>query len=265
MSITILILLDIKSREAYRDLRWWLVDRVKSGPEKVKKVAISIGPKGSYFARVGSEYTAHALPKDLQSAIEGSKSSPRVVALGARGAWVVLWADGSRSWDLRDAYPGLAISGNLEDDRNRIVSVALDPYIEGNYFAALEDGSCCCNATMSNQAEPELLHKLVYSYMQERTKRNGSSFSQTVTLNDVRKNYQITPDSSYPKTRGEDLISILRERQKTIKHNDVAFLIAVGGSAGTLARVAGLPVLRAAGVAASTSIGAALSMWYRST
>jgi hypothetical protein len=263
MSTTILTVLDVESREAYCKLERWLNDRVKSDPEKVKKVAISIGPKGSYFARSGSTHTAHTLPKDLKTAIENSKSSPSVVALGARGAWVVLWANDARSWDLRDAYPNLAASGYLEDEGNKVVFIALDPYIEGNHFLVLEDGMCCCNATMSTVKESELMHKLTYAYMQSRAKRDGSSFSQTMTLNDVRKKYTITPDSTEQQTRGEALMSMLRGRQTAIKHNDVAFVCAVGGSAGTLAKAAGLPTLRAAGVAASMSIGAVLSIWYR--
>jgi hypothetical protein len=254
---------DVRSREAYRELETWINEHVKSDPEKLKRITISIGPRGSYFARSESSHTTHALPKDLQTAIDDSKSPPSAVALGARGSWVVLWADGSRSWDLRDAYPRLATSGYLESDKSKVTFIALNTYIEDNFFVVLEDGSCCYSATLSNQTELKQLDKMIDSYTLSHAKRDGSSFTATKILDGVPKTYKITPDSSGQETRGEALMSMLRNRQNINIHptGDLAFLCAVSGSAGILAKAAGLPRLRAAGVVASTSIGAALALY----
>jgi hypothetical protein len=256
-------LLDIKSRDAYSKLRTWIYDHVKSDAEKVKRVAISIGPKGSYFARSESSHITHTLPKDLETSIKESNSPPSIVALGIRGAWVVLWADGTRSWHLRDAYPELATSGYLGGD-SRVVFIALDPYIENNHFLVLEDGQCSYNITMDRE-ELCQLHQMTDSYMQSRAKRDGSSFSQTWTRNGVAKNYRITPDSIEQGGRGEALVAMLRGRQNILRNNDVAFCGAVGGGVGILAKAAGLPTLRAAVMAVSASIGAGMNTWYRGT
>jgi hypothetical protein len=256
-------LLDIKSRDAYSKLRTWIYDHVKSDAEKVKRVAISIGPKGSYFARSGSSHITHALPKDLETSIKESNSPPIIVALGARGAWVVLWADGTRSWHLRDAYPSLATSGYLGGD-SRIVFIALDPYIENNHFLVLEDGQCSYNAT-KDQEELYQLHQMTDSYMQSRAKRDGSSFSQTWIRNGVAKNYRITPDSIEQEGRGKALVAMLRGRQNILRNNDVAFCGALGAGAGIIAKVAGAPTLKAVGMAAWVSIGAGLNTCFRGT
>jgi hypothetical protein len=256
---------DVEAKSNYSKLETWIDDQVKSDPEKVKRVAISIGPKGSYFARSGSSHIAHALPKDLKKAIKESDSPASIVALGARGAWVVLWTDSTRSWNLRDAYPNLTTSGDLENDSNRVVFVALNPFNENNHFVVREDGQISYNATFSDRKESEQLHKMTHSYMHLRAKRDGTSFTGTMWMNGVTRDYKITPQSSGLESRGEALVSMLRGRQNILRHNDLAFCGAVGGGMGILAKAAGMPTSRAVGMAAAVSIGAGLSMWRHGT
>jgi hypothetical protein len=255
--------IDVKAKKKYSKLKTWIDDQVESDAEKVKSVAISIGPKGSYFARSGSSHIAHALPKDLEKAIRESDSSASIVSLGARGSWVVLWANGTRSWNLRDAYPSLTTSGSLENDSNRAVFVALNPFNENNHFVVRENGQINYNATYSDEQESEELHKMTHSYMHSRAIRDGTTFTGTMWMKGITKDYKITPQSSGLESRGEALGAMLRGRNNILKHNDVAFCGALGGGMGILAKAAGLPTTRAIGMAAAMSFGAGLSMWHR--
>ncbi|KAF2123717.1 hypothetical protein P153DRAFT_391319 [Dothidotthia symphoricarpi CBS 119687] len=255
----------IESRDAYIKLHGWIWDRVKSDPEKLRDIAVSIGPKGSYFARSGSSSVTHALPKDLQTAIKESDSSPMTIALGIKGSWIVLWADGTRSWNLRFAYPSLASAGHLENSSNRTVFAALNPYMEDSYFVVAEDGACSYSTSLTDNVEGKQLHEITDTYMRMRAKRDGSSFNHSMRLNGVLKQVSITPKSSPQETRSEALMSMwrARARQDFVKQKDVAFVCSIAGGTGVLAKVAGMSTMRAVGLATSTGIGAALSMWFR--
>lgn len=249
----------MKSRDAYIRLHDWLSDRVND-PEQLKDVSISIGPKGSYFARCGSSYTSHALPKDLQSAIEKDGSMPRSIALGMNGSWIVLWGDGTRSWDLRHVYPSLASGKYLSRSSNQVVFAALNPYREDNYFVVTEDGACSYSAAASD-CERKSLHELTDTYMRMRAKRDGSSFSYSTTGNGIAKQVEITPNSNEQETRGEALTAMLRARQGTVRRVDLLMVGTAAGTTGLAARAFGVPAMRAIGLAASTSVGAAASLW----
>ncbi|KAF2820781.1 hypothetical protein CC86DRAFT_111911 [Ophiobolus disseminans] len=255
----------IESQKAYAKLYDWITERVGSDIEKVRNVSISIGPKGSYFARCGTSHThiAHALPKDLQTAIEESESPPLCIALGIKGAWILLRADGSRTWNLRQAYPGLASTDRLTDDSNPVVFAALSPFHENRYFLVTESGGCTYNTNTSDREEGERLHHLTDSYMRMRARKDGSTFTHSMTLNGVPRQVVITPKSAPDETKTDAWIAMLRARQKYLGRKDLAFAGAVAGGTGVLAKVVRMPTWRAVGVAASTGFGAGVAMWFR--
>ncbi|KAH4400472.1 hypothetical protein HBI81_122810 [Parastagonospora nodorum] len=109
------------------------------GSRKVKRVSISIGPEGAYFARSRTLHIAHALPNKFQRAIAESESPPIEVALGMKEAWIVLFEDGSRSWDLRSAYPSLAGNGKLDNEEDKVVFAALSPYRKDDFSLTLKN------------------------------------------------------------------------------------------------------------------------------
>lgn len=137
----------------------WLLERIDSDPVKVEKASVSIGPKGGYFARVGSSHISYALPADLETSIKESDSPPATVALGIKGAWVAIFEDGSREWNLRDAYSDLANGGKLVDKTNRPVFVALNPYRENSYFMVSENGQCSYSTSFHDDKEGQHLHE----------------------------------------------------------------------------------------------------------
>lgn len=253
----------IKTRDAYIRLHDWISERVKLDAEEVRKVSVSIGPKGGYFARHGTAQLTHNLPKDLQKAMDESDTHPVSVALGIRGSWIVIWADGTRSWDLRNAYPSLASSGHLNKTTNPVVFVALNPYAEDYYFLVSKDGQCSYNTTFNDREEAPALHEMTDTYMRARAKRDGSSFSYSMTLNGVPKEVRIAPNSNVTESRTEAFIATLRARQGVVKNSDKVLVGAVAGGTGVLAKVAGLPTGKAVGAAMTTGFGAALSIWYR--
>lgn len=232
-------------------------------PEKVRQVSLSIGPKGSYFARYGTAQISHSLPKDLQEALEESDSYPVTVALGKQGAWIVFFADGSRNWNLRHVYPGLAATDTLSNSTNKAVFAALNPYAEDEYFVVAENGGCYYNVSGWSNDEGQHLHEMTDTYMRSRAIRDGTTFSHGGTVNGVPKQMRITPSSLPQESRTDAMLATIRGRSGLVKNRDVVFVGAIAGGTGVIAKLAGLPTLRAVGVAASTGVGAAFSMWYR--
>lgn len=253
----------IETRDAYIRLHDWIGDQVQCDPEKVRHISLSIGPKGSYFACHGKAQTSHALPKDLQKALEESDSHPVTVALGKQGAWIVLFADGSRNWNLRHMYPTLATTDNLSSSTNKPVFAALNPYAEDEYFVVSENGGCSYKVSGWGTDEGQRLHEMTDTYMRSRAIRDGTTFSHGGHINGVPKQIRITPSSSPQETKTDALLATIRARSASVKNRDLAFVGFIAGGTGAIGKMAGLPTFRAAGLAASTGVGVALSMWYR--
>ena len=239
------------------------MEHVQSDTEKFDKVTVTIGPKGSYFARSGSSHISHALPRDLQTAIKESESPPYTVALGIKGAWIAIFEDRTCSWNLRNAYPSLSVTGKLESTANRAVFAALNPFMEDRYFLVIEDGECSYNITFSSKEEGEALHAMTDTYMRFRAKRDGSTFSHPLFSNGVPREIRITPNSSPQETRRDALMATLRARSTFMKPRDMTSFAAVAGGTGLLAKVAGLSAVRAVGVGTAVGLGFALSIWER--
>jgi hypothetical protein len=224
--------------------------------DNVKRVSLTIGPKGSYFAGFGSSRLTHALPEDTQTSIENSKSPPRQVALGIKGAWVVLYEDGSRDWNLRHGYPCLASTNILTNNANKVVFVALNPYREDAFLTVLEDGQCSFNAFFDDKQEAYQSSKMMDTYMRYRAKRDGTTFSHSEVMNGaVYKDVRITPDSNVEETMADDLMARWRARRGLIGGPDLAFAGAVAGGVGTLAKVMGYPTMRAVSFGAWAAFG----------
>lgn len=268
----------VKTRDAYARLHEWIGERVNSDGEEVKKLSVSIRPKGSYFARHGIAQLTYGLPKDLQKEMDETETPPVSVTLSIKGSWIICWADGkhvtimpldptlihsgSRSWDLRNAYPSLVESGHLDKTTNPVIFAALNPYAEDHYFLVSKDGLCSYSLTSSDNEEGSALHEMTEAYMGARARRDGSSFAYSMTLNDVPKSIRITPSSSAQESRTEAVIATLRARQGLVKSSDTVFVGAVADGTGLLAKVARLPTVKAVGMGAMTGFGAAHSMWY---
>jgi hypothetical protein len=195
--------------------------------------------------------------------MEKSDTLPESVALGMKGAWVAIWADGSSSWDLRNAYSSLICAGHLNNDSKQVVFAALKSHAEDQYFVVSKDSGCSYKVSFLDREEGKTVHEMTDTYMRTRTKRDGSTFSHPMTLNGVPKQVRITPSSNSQETAADALVVTVRGRLRSkdrVYQKDAAFVGVVTTGAGVLSKLAGLPILRAAGIATSTGIVAALAL-----
>ncbi|KAJ4356780.1 uncharacterized protein N0V89_004816 [Didymosphaeria variabile] len=212
----------MKSREAYNYLHEWL------DKQQLEDTSLSIGPKGSYFARCGSTWISHGLPKDLMTKLERNKDefTPVHVALGLHGSWVVLWSDGDLSWKLKNSYPGLAQSDALTGGVGQVLFVALSPFEEDGYFIAGENG-CSFNANLSSRKDCEKLQTLMDDYLRVRAKRDNVTFNYPTKINGMVQNVSVTP-TTYEKRAGDSILEIWRQRRHMLLRKENVPLIGAG-------------------------------------
>ncbi|KAJ7135293.1 hypothetical protein C8R43DRAFT_622367 [Mycena crocata] len=108
------------------------------------------GPGASYFSMSPSGYSwqnvAPALEDDIHSCMKIRR--PTSVALGVGGSYVVLYNDGTVTFDLRGYYPIVEalIRNTHEAGRRRgVMYIALNPFVAGEYYAVYGDGSAAWN------------------------------------------------------------------------------------------------------------------------
>ncbi|KAJ7200359.1 hypothetical protein GGX14DRAFT_660277, partial [Mycena pura] len=108
------------------------------------------GPNASFFSMSDRGYCWQNLPPALEDDLQTSLRvrRPTSVALGAHGAFVVIYSDGTISFNLQDLYP--VVEGLLSDThsgwqeaarRGGIVYVALNPHMPGEFYLVYGDGS----------------------------------------------------------------------------------------------------------------------------
>ncbi|KAJ7214867.1 hypothetical protein GGX14DRAFT_562897 [Mycena pura] len=104
------------------------------------------GPNASFFSMSETGYCWQNLPQALEDGIHASirVRRPKCVALGARGAYVALYTDGTVTFDLMGVYPlvdGMIRNTQEAARRKGIMYVALNPHMPGEYYAVYGDGS----------------------------------------------------------------------------------------------------------------------------
>ncbi|KAJ7731827.1 hypothetical protein DFH07DRAFT_1065677 [Mycena maculata] len=108
------------------------------------------GPGASYFSMSPSGYSWQNIPSTLEEDIHNCMKirRPTSVALGVQGSYVVLYNDGTVTFDLRGNYPLVEamIRNTQEASRRRgVMYVALNPFIPGEFYAVYGDGSASWN------------------------------------------------------------------------------------------------------------------------
>ncbi|KAF2662012.1 hypothetical protein K491DRAFT_686996 [Lophiostoma macrostomum CBS 122681] len=251
----------IESRQAYSKLHDWLCETTKSDAAKVKKVAITIGPNGSYFARCRSSWISHDLPLDLAKAIEEDESKPAVVALGVDDSWIVIWSDGTRSWNLRYKYPALQETGILgtKIDTMKPFFAALSPYEKDEYLVVSRNGQFNYKTALGSSEESEKLHQLTDAYMVAQAKLHGHTFNQTFTRDGWTRKSVISPDGVAAQIGPFRSLYWWKERRDVMMQRD-ALLTAgtIGAGAGMLSKLAGGSTMKAVGTAGLTGIVAGM-------
>ncbi|KAJ7767893.1 hypothetical protein DFH07DRAFT_1009278 [Mycena maculata] len=110
----------------------------------------AFGPGASYFSVSPSGYSWQNIPSGLEDDIHNCMKirRPTSVALGVQGSYVVLYNDGTVTFDLRGHYPMLeAMIHNMQEASRRcgVMYVALNPFIAGEFYAVYGDGSASWN------------------------------------------------------------------------------------------------------------------------
>ncbi|KAJ7667259.1 hypothetical protein B0H17DRAFT_1210339 [Mycena rosella] len=108
------------------------------------------GPGASYFSISPSGYSWQNLPPALEEDIHNCIKTrrPTTVALGVQGSYVVLYNDGTVTFDLRGQYPLVEalIRNTSETSRRRgVMYVALNPHAAGQYYAVYADATASWN------------------------------------------------------------------------------------------------------------------------
>ncbi|KAJ6520615.1 hypothetical protein DFH09DRAFT_1194019 [Mycena vulgaris] len=116
------------------------------------------GPHRSYFSTSKSGLSWQNLPPALETHIMDriKLGRPSVVALGMRGAYVVLYDDSTLAHDLQGLYPALQPLMDSADERSKrssITCVALSPYVAGHYFVAFGNGTAQWNLPAEMEAD----------------------------------------------------------------------------------------------------------------
>jgi hypothetical protein len=247
----------VKARDAYKYLHDWV------DAKELDDTSVSIGPKGSYFARCGSKWISHGLPKDLMTKLDRNKDqfTPIHIALGLHGSWIVLWSDGDLSYNLRNSYPLLGESKALSGAVGQVVFVALNPYEEDMYFVAGTDG-VCINVSLASSSECEELQNMTDNYMRKWAKRENATFNYPVKINGMTQNVYVTPTTFQRRTADSILETFKMRRSMLIQKDNMALIGAGTVAAGVASRITGAGPLKATGIATATGMGLAVVMLY---
>ncbi|KAJ6529847.1 hypothetical protein B0H19DRAFT_1193388 [Mycena capillaripes] len=108
------------------------------------------GPNASFFSTSAAGYCWQNLPPGLEEDMQtGMKiRRPTCVALGVQGSYVVLYNDGTVTFDLRGQYPlveGMIRNVQEAARRRGVMYVALNPFVGGEFYAVYGDGSASWN------------------------------------------------------------------------------------------------------------------------
>ncbi|KAJ7064309.1 hypothetical protein C8F01DRAFT_1130935 [Mycena amicta] len=108
------------------------------------------GPNKSFFSMSPRGYAWQNLPHSLEEELQTSLRArrPTTVALGANGAYVVLFNDGTVNFDLRGVYPlvDAIIRDTAEAGRRKgVMYISLNPHIPGEFYLVFGDASAKWN------------------------------------------------------------------------------------------------------------------------
>ncbi|KAJ6563287.1 hypothetical protein DFH09DRAFT_1158889 [Mycena vulgaris] len=108
------------------------------------------GPDASYFSISARGYSGQNLPPTLEDDIHKCSRLrwPTTVALGVQGSYVVLYSDGTVTFDLRGQYPlveSLIRNTQEASRRHGLMYIALNPFTAGEYYVVYGDGGAAWN------------------------------------------------------------------------------------------------------------------------
>jgi uncharacterized membrane protein YciS (DUF1049 family) len=167
------------------------------------------------------------------------------------GSWIVLWSDGSRSWNLKFSYPSLQKTGVLDTkiDTMKPAFAALNPYQEDKYLIVSRDGQFHYSTALGSKEESEKLNQITDNYMLAQAKLHGRTFTQTLTRDGWTRESVISPDGVHRKSE-IILARFWRARRDIVMRKEALSTIgAVGVGVGVLSKMSGGSTVKAVGAA----------------
>jgi hypothetical protein len=262
----------IESRKAYQKLYDWIAENAfeSSDQEKIRDMALAIGPDGSYFARCGTNWTSHDLPADLMKHMEEEKEKnvriPAHVALGMGGSWIILWSSGSPSYNFRDHYDTLRETGKIQrradEDNDPVTFLALDPYQDDKFFLVTKSGAFSYSTALVSSEHSKDISDITDAYMRNRAQRDGSEFIFPITRDGIKLNVRITKDEYSVKPVRLPVIQKLEYRMTRVwetrgvlmQRNSMVTIGAISTGAAACCKASGAPASMAIGVGATTAV-----------
>lgn len=175
--------------------------------EDLQKINLTLGPKGSYFTTTKDGPVYRDIPTQLHEKIQSEAVKavkPRQVSLGQHDSYICLWDDETISYSLNLAYTGLAskIQEYIDNDSKPPVFVAMNPYDNNSWFLVGEDGQCAWHLENMENGAIEDIQETVLNYLQRRAREDGTSFTETTTLNGTESSLHVTPLTNFDKSSG---------------------------------------------------------------
>lgn len=192
-------------------LAWDLMDsrlfykissRYGASLEDLRHINLTLGPKGSYFTTTKDGPVYRDIPTSLHEKIKSQALEdvkPRQVSLGQHDSYICLWSDNTISYSVNLSYTGLAekMQKYIDNDSKPPVFIAMNPYDNYSWFLVDANGQCAWQFKSMEISAIKNIQEVVLGYLQRRARSDGSSFTETTTLNGKEMSFLVTPETKF--------------------------------------------------------------------
>lgn len=168
----------------------------------LRHINLTIGPRGSYFTTTKDGPVYRDIPSQLYDRIKSQALKnvhPSHVSLGQHDSYICLWDDSTISYSVNLSYTGLAekIQEYIDNDSRPPEFVAMNPYDNYSWFLVNPNGTCDWQLKSMETSAVENIREATLSYLQRRARADGSSFTNTTTLNGKETTLHVTPTTNF--------------------------------------------------------------------
>ncbi|KAF7358143.1 hypothetical protein MVEN_00862400 [Mycena venus] len=142
----------------------------------------TFGPGFSYFSFSHTGCSWQNIPPALEENIQNCMNvrRPACVALGVEGTYIVIFDDGTVTFDLQGKYPEAETIIQNRAKRNGLGYIALSPFRAGHYYAVCRNGSSLWNLPASWKEQVTAVSKGIRAVGQKTASSASSRKTQKV-------------------------------------------------------------------------------------